>query len=86
MKKILLISLAILLAFTFTSCSNKSQDPTLTSIVLEKPVTSTIENTNGYAIFAGNTYSANKTFVTRGYLSNGSYSNVNATIKAKKLK
>lgn len=84
MKKILLISLAILLAFTFTSCSNKSQDPTLTSIVLEKPVTSTIENTNGYAIFAGNTYSANKTFVTRGYLSNGSYSNVNATIKAKK--
>lgn len=84
MKKILLISLAILLAFIFTSCSNKSQDPTLTSIVLEKPVTSTIENTNGYAIFAGNTYSANKTFVTRGYLSNGSYSNVNATIKAKK--
>ena len=84
MKKILLISLAILLAFTFTSCSNKSQDPTLTSIVLEKPVTSTIENANGYAIFAGNTYSANKTFVTRGYLSNGSYSNVNATIKAKK--
>lgn len=84
MKKILLISLAILLAFTFTSCSNKSQDPTLTSIVLEKPVTSTIKNTNGYAIFAGNTYSANKTFVTRGYLSNGSYSNVNATIKAKK--
>lgn len=84
MKKILLISLAILLAFIFTSCSNKSQDPTLTSIVLEKPVTSTIENANGYAIFAGNTYSANKTFVTRGYLSNGSYSNVNATIKAKK--
>ncbi len=84
MKKIFLLLLTLLLALTFTSCSNKSKAPTLSSIVLEKPATNTIETANGYAIFADNTYSASKTFVTRGYLSNGSYSNVNATIKAKK--
>ena len=84
MKKICLLFLALLLTLTFISCSNKSKSPTLTSIVLEKPATNTIETENGYAIFADNTYSASKTFVTRGYLSNGSYSNVNATIKAKK--
>ena len=85
MKKYCLILLALLLTLSFTSCNNSTNTARVTSLELEMPKTNTVETTNGYALFAYNTYSAGKTFVTRGYINNGSsYSYVNATIKAQK--
>ena len=85
MKKYCLILLALLLALSFTSCNNSTRSAQITSLELEMPKTNTVETENGYALFANNTYSAGKTFVTRGYINNGSsYSYVNATIKAQK--
>ena len=85
MKKYCLILLALLLALSFTSCNNSTRSAQITSLELEMPKTNTVETENGYALFSYNTYSAGKTFVTRGYINNGSsYSYVNATIKAQK--
>ena len=85
MKKNLIVLLALLFALTITSCNNSTNTARVTSLELEMPKTNTVETTNGYALFANNTYSAGKTFVTRGYINNGSsYSYVNATIKAQK--
>ena len=85
MKKYLIVLLALLFALTITSCNNSTNTARVTSLELEMPKTNTVETTNGYALFANNTYSAGKTFVTRGYINNGSsYSYVNATIKAQK--
>ena len=85
MKKYLIVLLALLFALTFTSCNNSTNSAKITSIELEKPKTETEMTEIGYALFADNTYSAGKTFVTRGYINNSSsYSYVNATIKAKK--
>ena len=85
MKKYLLILLSLLLALTLTSCNNSTKSAKITSLELEMPKTNTVETENGYALFANNTYSAGKTFVTRGYINNSSsYSYVNATIKAQK--
>lgn len=85
MKKYCLILLALLLALSFTSCNNSTRSAQITSLELEMPKTNTVETENGYALFAYNTYSAGKTFVTRGYINNGSsYSYVNTTIKAQK--
>ena len=85
MKKYLIVLLALLFALTITSCNNSTNTARVTSLELEMPKTNTVETTNGYALFADSTYSAGKTFVTRGYINNGSsYSYVNATIKAQK--
>lgn len=85
MKKYCLFLLTILITLTFISCNNTTTNTQITSLELEMPKTNTVETTNGYALFADNTYSADKTFVTRGYINNGSsYSYVNATIKAQK--
>lgn len=85
MKKYCLFLLTILITLTFISCNNTTTNTQITSLELEMPKTNTVETTNGYALFADNTYSAGKTFVTRGYINNGSsYSYVNATIKAQK--
>ncbi len=85
MKKYLIVLLALLFALTFTACNNSTNSAKITSIELEKPKTETEMTKIGYALFADNTYSAGKTFVTRGYINNSSsYSYVNATIKAQK--
>lgn len=85
MKKYLIVLLALLFALTFTACNNSTNSAKITSIELEKPKTETEMTEIGYALFADNTYSAGKTFVTRGYINNSSsYSYINATIKAKK--
>ena len=83
--KISIVLLALLLVGMLMSCSNKTPSQTITSIEMEIPTGDVQLTENGYAVFAGRTYSGSKDFAVRGYINNGqSYSYVNATVYAQK--
>lgn len=83
--KLSIVLLALLMTALLFSCSNKTPSQTITSLEMEIPTGDVQLTENGYALFAGRTYSGSKDFAVRGYINNGqSYTYVNATVYAQK--